>query len=218
MEGCNHVHLDPDIRPEMRPQDANKDFGIFGQSGAAQTLLNNRGVKKNDLFLFFGWFRRIRQIKGSLQWEWVPKASHLHVVWGWLQISSIVDLPKGQNATQEVTRIAGHHPHVTGLDRQSNSLYISEPGKTLAGFGVFPAYDQALRLTAKGSSRSRWSLPPWFNDTHSFNAVATNCTEISGNLVLAHIGQKQEFVFSTENNKTAAAAWLNAKFAALEIK
>lgn len=214
MEGCNHAHLDPDIQPGMRPHGADQRFGLFGQSGASQTGLKNDEVKENDLFLFFGWFRRVKRVDDSLQW--VPKAPDLHVIWGWLQISSVVNLPENLPVTQEVKQIAGHHPHATGLDRQNNALYLSEPGKTLAGFGVFPTYKQALQLTAKDSSRSRWSLPPWFGAARTFNTAAAIDEGISGNLLLTHIGQKQEFVFPTKNNKDAAAAWLNATFAALE--
>ena len=51
------AHLDPDLdrttlrRWRWRP--------AFGQSGAAATHLKNQNVDCGDLFLFFGWFRRV---------------------------------------------------------------------------------------------------------------------------------------------------------------
>jgi hypothetical protein len=52
------AHLDPDLcrssldrLPNWRP--------LFGQAGQAQVHLDNHGVGAGDMFLFFGWFRRI---------------------------------------------------------------------------------------------------------------------------------------------------------------
>lgn len=57
------VHLDPDLEigaylrtPGWRP--------LFGQDGAAQGHLRNSGIKEGDLFLYFGWFRKVEFVNG----------------------------------------------------------------------------------------------------------------------------------------------------------
>ena len=57
-------HLDPDIRKNVfaRPE---KWQPAFGQEGAALSHLFGRGVGKDDLFLFFGWFREVEEMNGK---------------------------------------------------------------------------------------------------------------------------------------------------------
>src|ERR1035437_8908071 len=91
------VHLDPDIdrdairrRPEWR--------GLFGQTSAAQAHLARLGVGEGDLFLFFGWYRRVDDVDGRIRY--VSDAPHSHVLFGWLQVGSVwkVDeLPEAQH-------------------------------------------------------------------------------------------------------------------------
>src|SRR5689334_1319956 len=52
------AHLDPDLDPSALPRLPGWR-PAFGQTGAAQTHLDHCGVGVGDLFLFFGWFRRV---------------------------------------------------------------------------------------------------------------------------------------------------------------
>jgi len=83
----NRVHLDPDLRHDAlrRPTGWRP---LFGQANSAQSHLKNQGVTCGDLFLFFGWFRRVTQDLG--RWRYVPDAPDLHVLFGWLQIGGIL--------------------------------------------------------------------------------------------------------------------------------
>lgn len=133
------AHLDPDLvrsayprRPGWRP--------LFGQAGAAQGHLENHGVGPGDLFLFFGWFRRGRE--------------DLHALWGWLYVDRVIRIGE-----DPVPAWAAYHPHCFG-DRPKNTLYVARRGP--GGAGVFRHYDESLRLTAPGATRSRWRLPGWF--------------------------------------------------------
>ena len=71
----NSCHFDPDLNQ-----------GLFGQAGASQTELENNGVGKDDIFLFFGWFK-----------EYAKNGDNLHHIFGWLQIDKII---KGTNKIQ----------------------------------------------------------------------------------------------------------------------
>ena len=51
LEDC--VHLDPDIRPKLHKNLTTRKF-LFGQTGAAQSHLENQGIDVGDLFLFLG--------------------------------------------------------------------------------------------------------------------------------------------------------------------
>ncbi len=49
---------------------------------AAQAVLEREGVGPGDLFLFFGWFRRVEVCGGVFRF--VKGAPDVHVLWGWL--------------------------------------------------------------------------------------------------------------------------------------
>ena len=79
----SRVHLDPDLDrsanarlPGWRP--------ALGQTGSAQGHLRNEGIDHGDLFLFFGWYRRVESVAG--RWRFQPGAPDLHVLFGWLEV------------------------------------------------------------------------------------------------------------------------------------
>ena len=156
------AHLDPDLVASAYPRRPGWR-AVFGQAGGQQTILAREGVGPGDLFLFFGWFRQAEQHRGTLRF--VKGAPNLHVLWGWLQVESVLGVP-----ASGVPRWAGYHPHVaSSAHRINNTLYIARETLRLdgqaihvSGAGVFPRYDHALRLTKPGSNRSIWSLPAWF--------------------------------------------------------
>lgn len=53
-----NAHLDPDLDPDRFPPRQPGWRRNFGQQGNAQTHLERCGVGKDDLFLFFGWFKQ----------------------------------------------------------------------------------------------------------------------------------------------------------------
>jgi hypothetical protein len=55
---------------------------------AAQRHLANQQIGPGDLFLFFGWFRRVQQIAG--QWTYDSQDAGSHTVFGWLQVGYVV--------------------------------------------------------------------------------------------------------------------------------
>jgi Nucleotide modification associated domain 3 len=208
------VHLDPDIRPELRPEHARNNCSpgllLYGQNDGFQTHLTNEGVREGDLFLFFGWFRKAEWIGRDLRF--VRGARNGHVIWGWLQIERRHFVSRN-GPVPEVLRTAQHHPHLDYLDRQTNCVY--EAGETLSfspehgGAGIFNPYSHELCLTAPNElRRSHWALPDFFqrtNVTHLYwDKWIKNGDHIRGQIP----GRGQEFVFNTEPIENEVKPWL----------
>src|SRR5208282_283221 len=79
-------HLDPDL---VRGSLANRHCEwrpIFGQSGGAETLLQNCGIQNSadsrnrPLFLFFGWFREAGKTRNG--YSFVSRSPDIHAFFG----------------------------------------------------------------------------------------------------------------------------------------
>lgn len=149
-------HLDPDIYRDIIP----RMIGwkpLFGQIDAAQTHLFNKRVNEGDLFLFFGWFRKVIQSDGTYRFD---ENNHgIHIIFGYLQIGEIVRI----RAETTVPEWMNYHPHTFDKSRvKNNTVYIAREilndSDTVPGAGVF-RYDDSLVLTKRGFSRSKWCLP-----------------------------------------------------------
>jgi len=169
--GSDRTHFDPDLRRDA----LRRDHGwlpTFGQCGAAQTQLERNGVGVGDLFLFFGWFRKVREENGHYQY--VRKAPNIHLVFGWLQVGEIYHsfLPDAR-----IPGWARRHPHIYNsyanetwyrMSSYCDTVYVSKkrlelPGfrQSLPGGGVFERYHNTLCLTEAGALKSVWRLPGW---------------------------------------------------------
>lgn len=155
-------HLDPDIYKNVidRKQDWKP---CFGQIDSAQSHLENQGVGENDLFLFFGWFRKTNIRNGKLEFD--PREKGKHAIFGYFQIGEIVKV----NREFKVPDWMSYHPHASECRRSndSNTIYIARPelswNKLLPGAGRFE-FREDLVLTKQGLSRSKWCLPDCFID------------------------------------------------------
>lgn len=158
--GC---HLDPDIRASSY---ARKDGwkGLFGQAGSAQSHLSNQQVSEGDIFLFFGWFRQTIHKHGRYSYDRNDKTGR-HIIYGYMEIGQkllIRDLSP--------SNWMKYHPHVArGSNASKNDyIYIAKENlslnPTLKGYGTFK-YNDEVKLTKEGYSRSRWKLPDFFKET-----------------------------------------------------
>lgn len=154
-------HLDPDMCKGTIKRSANWQ-PCFGQIDSAQTHLSNEMIKENDLFLFFGWFKKTILKNGILQFD--KSASDLHIIFGYLQIGKILPV----NNDTIIPDWLKYHPHVEDKNRKkksTNTIYIAKENlsfdKNKPGADVFK-YNDNLVLTKKGFSRSRWELPDFF--------------------------------------------------------
>ena len=80
-------HLDPDIYTDALQR---KKYWkpCFGQMNQAQSHLINKGVREDDLFLYFGWFKKTVYKNDKLQFD--SSAPDLHIIFGYLQIGEII--------------------------------------------------------------------------------------------------------------------------------
>lgn len=202
-----HIHLDPDLD---RPVDA-RMLGwrpSLGQTGAAQSHLSSLGIGIGDVFLFFGWFRKVEFYEG--QWRYERGSPDLHVIFGWLEVGDV--LPIVTERTRCLVRYPwiANHPHVASPDWYAdprNTLYIARERSAFSnnadfGGGSFYSFNSARCLTKPGSSRSIWSLPAWFAPNGrtplTYHPNPTRWKP-NGNDVNLHSAAKgQEFIINSE--------------------
>lgn len=186
----DYCHYDPYL---------NGKEGLFGQVSASQTELENAGVKKDDLFLFFGWFKNYSRVKKDL-----------HHIFGWLQINKIL---KGEhnikNFLQEKNIL---HPHgYKDVSRFKNNtvyvgskkLIINNKKTNYAGYGYFKKSSKELVLS-HANKRSMWQLPKkYFSKSINKNIFINRLewTDKNNFLVDTNKGPGQEFILDCSENK-----------------
>jgi hypothetical protein len=208
---------------------------IFGQTDAAQTHLQNNGLAPGDLFLFFGWFQQTEYVNGAL--TYLRGSPHLHVIFGWLQVSEIV--PINEKTVSRLPEWALKHPHVTRSELElqnphvkkwgKNTIYIAKEnlilnGDTLplSGGGVFRRFHPRLQLTWPDRSRSYWKLPKWFYHLEKQRRLSYHQKdkqekrwEVKGDHVLLEsTARGQEFVLDTKYYPEAIP-WLKSIFSVM---
>lgn len=198
------VHLDPFLTRESTGA-PNGWRPILGQTGAAQGHLANQGVTSGDIFLFFGWFRRVELHGGK--WRYVPGAPDLHLIFGWLEIGSVLALGKDRARCLEEFPWIADHPHVSNPAHYAsplNCLYIASDASRMApseayGAGRFSYLDERLVLTAQGYSRTYWRLPAWFEPgpnrpPMSYHPLGERWQRDAEGVILRTASKGQEFV------------------------
>jgi hypothetical protein len=230
------VHLDPYLRcygaaiPEAGWRPA------FGQDGGAQGHLQNQNVDKGDLFLFFGWFRRV-QLHHNGNWRYVPKSPDLHVLFGWLQIGEKLSVERDDPDSGLPKPWLADHPHWrcrSDMDEQntiyvaSEKLIVDDDDLGIPGGGVFRRFEPHLQLTdPDASGRSVWILPSWFHPDSEEKPRLSHHERKEGkkdrwspllsasqaSTRLETVAKGQEFVMDLgATPKVSTRAWLRALF------
>ena len=150
-------HLDPDICKGIKPRKSGWR-GAFGQISSAQQHLENQGISKGDIFIFFGWFRNTLQTEDGLVYDRQDPRGR-HVMFGYLQ--EII------RHGDKIPAWLFTHPHCDSrrMADDSNAIYVARKRLSLnpkySGYGIFN-YTPRHVLTKKGCNRSLWSLPSFF--------------------------------------------------------
>jgi len=216
------VHLDPDLYREARPRKAGWR-PCFGQVGAPQTHLKNQQVGEGDVFLFFGWFRRVLQSNGKFHYQ--PHAPDIHCLFGWLQVGTMYH-PGLDDRNPPTWSL--DHPHVQDAkyyakNFSNNTLYVASdrlrfPGlrRPLAGGGVFPRFTESLQLTEPGQPRSFWRFPECFSPREGQSPLSNHkpeeWTKDKNGILLKPVGKKlQDSVLDCEEYP-GVFAWLREIF------
>lgn len=157
---------------------------LFGQCGAAQSHLANRGVGVGDVFLFFGLFRE------------AGGPPH-HRIFGYLEVEEVIALARGIPE-----RLLEHaHPHAVSPHGGNDTVY--------AGRGALaPRASDTLRLTAPGAPVSLWQRPSWLKPGGLSYHGRPDRWRRAG--LLQTVGRGQEFVAEI-GRRTAPRAWLQRK-------
>lgn len=208
------VHLDPDLcsssvkrKPGWRPS--------FGQADAAQGHLSNQNVGVGDLFLFFGWFQHVQAMGG--RWAYSGSRQGFHALFGWLQVDRIIDVDA---EIDSIPPWLEDHVHVMfhrEMRGKRNTIYVGRERlglgsvEGLSGAGRFNCWHDSLQLTKNGESRSKWSLPGWFNPWGkktclSYHGNPKRWTMDGDRVILTTVGKGQEFVLDT-NEYPQAIGW-----------
>ena len=155
-----HCHLDPDIRTYIRKTPP-EWVPAFGQIDASQTHLTSKGIKKGDLFLFFGWYKQTEYLNGKL--SFVMGAPDLQVIYGYLQIGDIITGKDVKNYPWHPHSDDSHIYDKNG-NTTNNTIYLASDyldfdgiASKLPGSGVLSLAENRV-LTEKGKSRTRWKL------------------------------------------------------------
>jgi len=150
---------------------------LFGQCGAAQSHLENQGVGKGDLFLFFGLFQGL------------DEPLH-HRIFGWLWVEEVVH--HGDPAMEELRELG--HPHALEPHGSNDAIYVGSGRKARS---VHPE----LRLTLPGTRPSLWRVPSWIERAGlSYHAREDRWR---GDGVLQSVARGQEFVADTGDDDEA---------------
>lgn len=200
------AHLDPDLNSASVPRLPGWR-GAFGQAGAAERLLQNQRVGTGDVFLFYGWFKRIEYSNGT--YRYVQGALDLHILFGWLQIAERIPVAE----RSRIPVWACDHVHCRRAQpRTPDSLYIATERIKLPGFslvrpgaGIFSRYHPSLCLTNREPyvSRSLWRLPSWMFPANA-NLALTSHTDLerwerrADYALLRNVSQGQEFVLDCD--------------------
>jgi hypothetical protein len=215
------VHLDPDLVAGTVPRLPGW-CPAFGQTGAAQGHLRNQSVGPGDLFLFFGWYQRVENRDGKLQYV----GPQIHSLFGWLQIGEVLPVTDCATLCKQRPWLADHPhlQHATSIG-SNNTVYLATPqlriGNTytkVAGAGIFRQWSPLLQLTAPEQNRSVWLLPGWMLPANgqpalSYHPKAQAWERLPGDQVRVQTAAKgQEFVLDTPDFP-AAQKWLKRLFA-----
>ncbi|HZS78425.1 MAG TPA: hypothetical protein VFA41_17570 [Ktedonobacteraceae bacterium] len=207
------VHLDPDLHaPSVSRQAGWKP--VFGQAGAAEGHLQKQGVGEGDIFLFYGWFRRV--MLRNRRYCYIPDAPDVHVLFGWLQIERRIPLTQRECIPQW----AQEHSHAQ-RDQQHHydSIYIAAdslrlPGcvTALPGAGIFRRFCPSLCLTEMEPyvSRRYWRMPKWMYPGEGKQALTYHedrgwWTLREDGVLLKTVGRGQEFVLDCDEYPEAVA-------------
>ena len=182
-------HIDPDIYLNIIKRESNW-MPLFGQRGAAQGHLHNQKISEDDLFLFFGTFRKTIIKNGKLEFDSQDKEKHM--IFGYLQIGKII------RTEEDLEEWMKYHPHCNYEEKWSkkNTLYAARKNlswnSNLPGAGIFK-YNKNLVLTAEGHLKSIWDIPILKGKKISYHTQ--NSWQ---NGLLKTVGRGQEFVIEED--------------------
>lgn len=163
-EQLSSCHVDPDLEKTRWKRPPRNWKPAFGPDSRVWHYLNESvGMRKDDLFLFFGTFHSLSTSLHG-RFEFSNKTgdfyhdSDLHLIWGYLQVGDVI-----QDAERTI-REYPWHPHAGGdvliIPRKTLSFAPSKPG-----FGLLPFSKQRV-LTKEGRRKAYWKRNPVYSENN----------------------------------------------------
>lgn len=167
-KGREYCHIDPDLDIGRRKKQIESWVPAFGQIDSSASYLKNIGVKKGDLFLFFGNFHFVEYRDGHYRYTKRTgdfyKDNDIQVIWGYLQIGEIIDEPERQKELW-------WHPH-SSKDRicnKTNVIYKAAKrlsfNRKMPGAGLL-TFDKKRVLTANNCNKATWRYNTVYSPEH----------------------------------------------------
>jgi hypothetical protein len=159
------AHLDPDLRISTLPKRGRGWRPLFGQTGAAQSHLQNNEVGVGDLFLFFGWFRKTRRENGKIAFDGINDPVGKHLIFGYLHIGQVL---RSGDSPEDWMEYHSHAQFIHNPCGEKHAIYVADEklsfSPELKGGGNFLYNERSsnlLTLTRPETRRiSEWNLPP----------------------------------------------------------
>ena len=196
----------------------------------------DEGVGQGDLFLFFGTFRHVEEIRSG--WRYVRMAPAVHLLFGWLQVHEVLSIQADADYDRALGKYPwlSEHPHLHGSfkkrhqrlrKRPNNTVYVSTPrlnveGLDLPGGGVFQEVDRRIVLTdpeevEKGAPcrRSYWRLPEWVWPEDGCSRLSREVRILQRDTKWIFVnsgGRGQEFVVDVNGIRDSANEWIRYLF------
>lgn len=226
LKGSERAHFDPDLDSKAMKRLPGW-LPAFGQVGGPRTHLDNCGVGVGDLFLFFGWYRRV-DLDAQGKARVANNSKNLHVIFGYLQVGEILNVGSDVAAAIASKPWLASHPHVVGTWSEKNRIYVASEqlrfpslpaDTTLSGGGVFGHIADSRVLTQPGQgNRSLWCLPETFAPNRGIATLSCHKnpnrwhpSEMQGSVSLQSVSQGQEFVLNI-NDESILDDWLSQVF------
>ena len=168
----------------------------LGQVGIALKHLENQNVKKGDIFLFYGLFRKV--IYKNNQWLYNENFKPIHLIFSYMKINEIYTINDYIDAKLLIEKypFLTKHPH---LDKPFIEKY---KGKNKIFLGneckIFDFHTKRILSDIDNyDGASKWKLPISFNFVNSISYIKK--IEIQNkHAYLRHKGYGQEFVLNLE--------------------
>jgi putative DNA base modification enzyme with NMAD domain len=229
--GWCRAHLDPDLDPAS----VLRLPGWLPSFGSTQGQLRNAQLVPGDLFLFFGLFQEAQAVHQpfTTQWSYVPGSELLHILFGWLQVETVI-YPVDPSLVLPSFPWLFQHPHLSQKYwslTNTNQLFIASQNLHLpfasqahlpvrSGGGHFSGL-QSLSgssyiltdLTQPISTwkHTRWLLPGWNANPHVIPQCSgflktTGWTPSGSDWAVQIQAQGQECVIDLQNQSPLQAA------------
>jgi hypothetical protein len=165
----------------------------LGQTGASESHLRNQRIDEGDMFLFYGWFKKIDISDGN--WGYVSDTPDIHLIWSSMIILKPLrlDTPKDVQMTVERFPQLAIHPHLSpDWSSKPNSIYLSEKHSMLPF-----AERRCLTDLSDYDGRAKWSLPVCFNHPEAFTYL-NDFRPMGDKVAVSYRGYGQEFVLDLD--------------------